>query len=152
MIRRSIVTLIAVMIVGLSMASLPRRSVASAEPDVAGRYDCDGTNPEGHPYHGTVEIIAHGRRFEVRWTLPPQTPGGEPDVIVGIGLIVDGRLSVAYHIGAPAIVVYRVTAATPLTLSGQWAIPHAPGVYLETLTKTPPSAKPAPSRDGERKG
>lgn len=115
------------------------------DPELPGTYVCTGLSPEGKPYAGTVVIVAHSHgRFEVRWTFPDPN-GGDDAEIGGIGIIVDGKFSVSYFAGYPAIAVYSIEKADPLTLKGQWAIPPADGMYPETLTKLPPGhPRPAP--------
>ena len=68
---------------------------------VAGVYLCEGTNPDGSPYKGIVEIVQFHSSFLVRWTLPDDVS------VIGVGIERAGVLSVSYFGGAPGIIVYK---------------------------------------------
>ncbi|HKO98668.1 MAG TPA: hypothetical protein VJU86_16840 [Pyrinomonadaceae bacterium] len=51
---------------------------AHSEPvtaDIAGSYNATGTNPNGSPYRGTLEVIKRGEVFQFRWTAGQQYDG-----------------------------------------------------------------------------
>ena len=115
---------------------------ATAEPrrktDLAGMYLCDGVNPDGSEYHGTVEIAALDDAFLVLWTL------SDGASMVGVGIYSGGVLAVSYFPGVPAIAVYKVDGDG---LVGEWTMGADGGVHPETLIKTvPESPQPPPHR------
>lgn len=141
--RRQIALLLVVGVVGWSGILAKPIAQIQDTPELPGTYICTGLNPEGKPYAGTVEIVAHpGGRFQMTWTFA--NPNGEDVQIHGIGIVVDGKLSAAYYPGYPAIAVYSVEKHNPLTLSGKWAIPPAAGIFPEQLVKVP-AGHPVPS-------
>ena len=115
-------------------------SIAAPEPqsDLAGVYQCNGTNPDGSAYHGVVEIVKNYDTFRVRWTLGNQTP------VVGIGILSEGVLAVSYFGRAPVVVVYQIDGSR---LIGEWAMGGGGGgIASETLRKVasrPTLRKPA---------
>src|SRR5436189_1133954 len=44
-------------------------------PDVAGKYNVTGTNPEGGVYKGTLEVITRGDVYQFRWNAGTQYDG-----------------------------------------------------------------------------
>jgi len=44
-------------------------------PDIAGKYNVIGSNPDGGPYKGTLEVIAHGDVYQFRWNAGTQYDG-----------------------------------------------------------------------------
>ena len=44
-------------------------------PDVAGKYNITGTNPDGSPYRGTLEVISRGDVYQFRWNAGAQYDG-----------------------------------------------------------------------------
>jgi hypothetical protein len=103
-------------------------SLAAPPPpsDVAGVYSCAGTNPDGTPYEGVVEIARVRDTYRVRWTL-------EDGSIIGVGIFSNGVLAVSYFGGAPAVAVYRIEGER---LVGEWTMGGVEGtMYRETLTK-----------------
>jgi len=110
----------------LVLAGLNAPALAQ-EPDIAGRYRCEGVNPDGGSYRSVVEIDRDDQTYIVRWV------GREP--ALGIGILRDGHLSVAYTNGrATGVIVYRIERGPRLT--GQWTVLGADGrLYEETLTK-----------------
>ena len=44
-------------------------------PDIAGKYNVNGSNPDGGQYKGTLEVIAHGDVYQFRWTAGTQYDG-----------------------------------------------------------------------------
>ena len=44
-------------------------------PDIAGKYNVAGSNPDGAPYKGTLEIIRRGDVYQFRWNAGTQYDG-----------------------------------------------------------------------------
>lgn len=102
-----------------------------------GVYTCEGTNPDGTPYSGVVEIIKHKETYLVRWTMPDDSQ------VVGVGIFGGNQLAVSYFGGTPALVVYAL--AENGKLNGKWTAGGAEGaVFQETLTRLPEGSAPAP--------
>jgi len=126
------------LLAGILVALCAIGSIAAPAPlpDLAGVYRCDGTNPDGKPYHGLVEIRKVRDTFRVRWTM-------DDGAITGVGIYSGGVLAVSYFGGAPAVVVYTVDGEK---LVGEWTMGGAEGAtYAETLTRTgavPPAREP----------
>ena len=129
-----------------ALASKPSAQIQDT-PELPGTYAVSGTSPEGKPYTGMADIVAvSGGRFLVRWVFPATDGDPEKDVqVLGIGIVVNGALSVAYFSGVPAVAVYTVEKANPLTLSGRWAVmvPQADAIYTEQMVKVPADHPPA---------
>ena len=47
----------------------------SPPPDIAGKYNVTGSNPDGGAYKGTLEIIPHGGVYQFRWKAGTQYDG-----------------------------------------------------------------------------
>jgi hypothetical protein len=110
-----------------AIASIASIAAPDPQPDIAGLYRCDGTNPDGTAYQGVVEIAQVHDTFRVRWTLKDDT------AVVGVGILSGGVLAVSYFGGAPAVVVYTIDGSR---LVGEWAMGGPDGVIAsETLTK-----------------
>src|SRR5260370_20121260 len=45
-------------------------------PDIAGKYNITGTNPDGGGYKGSLEVIPHGDVYQFRWSAGNQSDGG----------------------------------------------------------------------------
>ena len=108
---------------------------SAAQPgatDVTGAYLCEGVNPDGTKYRGTVDITKVNDTYRVEWTMAEHS-------LVGIGIFSNGVLAVSYFGGAPGVIVYRPSGGT---LVGEWTVGTAEGaVYAETLTRMPARMK-----------
>jgi hypothetical protein len=94
---------------------------------LGGVYACEGTNPDGRSYHGTVVITRHGDTVQVGWMARTGLAA------VGFGIVRDGVLAVSFYGAAPGVAAYRIDGER---LVGQWTQPGANGlVFFETLTK-----------------
>jgi hypothetical protein len=87
----------------------------SATPaDIAGEYTVAGTNENGSPYKGELEVIRHGDVYQFRWKAGPQYDG--------IGIPNGGVVAVAFTQGANGkgcgVVSYQILADG--TLDGAW--------------------------------
>lgn len=108
---------------------------SAAQPgatDVTGAYLCEGVNPDGTKYRGTVDITKVNDTYRVEWTMAEHS-------LVGIGIFSNGVLAVSYFGGAPGVIVYRPAGGT---LVGEWTVGTAEGaIYAETLTRMPARMK-----------
>lgn len=50
-------------------------TTAAPAPDIAGKYNIVGTNPDGGSYKGTLEVIARGDVYQFRWNAGTQYDG-----------------------------------------------------------------------------
>jgi hypothetical protein len=132
-VRAALVALVALVLIGPVHAGQGQ----SADNKLEGAYTCEGTNPDGTPYSGVVEIVKHKDTYLVRWTMPDDSQ------VVGVGILSEKQLSVSYFGGTPALVVYSV--AENGQLNGKWTAGGAEGaIFKETLTRMPEgAAKPA---------
>jgi len=89
-------------------------SPIAATPEIAGSYAVVGTNPNGSPYKGNLEVIQHGDVYQFRWTA-----GGQSD---GVGVINGNVVAVAFANGPDGtgcgVVDYVI--APDGTLEGRW--------------------------------
>lgn len=89
-------------------------SPMAAPPDIAGSYAVVGTNPNGSPYKGDLEVIKHGDVYQFRWSAGSQSDG--------VGVINGNVVAVAFANGADGkgcgVVDYVITADG--TLDGRW--------------------------------
>jgi hypothetical protein len=76
-----------------SSSSTANAATASAAPaaNIAGKYNITGTNPNGAPYKGTLEIIAQGDVYQFRWNA-----GAQYD---GVGILNGSVVAVAFASG-----------------------------------------------------
>ena len=118
------------LVVALQAALLAAQPDAAA--DVTGAYLCEGVNPDGTKYRGTVDITKVNDTYRVQWTMAEHS-------LTGIGIFSNGVLAVSYFGGAPGVIVYRPADGR---LVGEWTVGTAEGaVYAETLTKMPARMK-----------
>ena len=120
------------------------------QPELQGVYRCDGSNPDGSPYRGIVEIAKNHDTFQIRWTFPDRRSA------FGIGLVRGNTLSVSYFgAGTAGLAIYKIEEGKRLV--GEWTVAGADGsVYAETLTKLSenprdPSTDEWKRRDGDRR-
>jgi len=76
-----------------SGSSTANAATAGSAPaaHIAGKYNITGTNPNGAPYKGTLEIIAHGDVYQFRWNA-----GAQYD---GVGILNGNVVAVAFASG-----------------------------------------------------
>jgi hypothetical protein len=93
--------------------STPNQTAASSA-DIAGNYDVAGTNADGSPYKGALEIIKHGDAYQFRWNAGKQYDG--------VGVQNGGVVAVAFTEGTDGkgcgVVTYKVLSDR--TLDGRW--------------------------------
>lgn len=89
-------------------------SNTATPPDIAGQYNVVGTNPNGSPYRGTVEVIRQGAVYQFRWKAGPQYDG--------VGVVNGNVIAVAFTEGADGkgCGVVDYTIAADGTLDGKW--------------------------------
>ena len=87
---------------------------ATPPSDIAGEYTVVGTNENGSPYKGALEVIKHGDVYQFRWNAGKQYDG--------IGIPNAGVVAVAFTGGATGegcgVVSYQILADG--TLDGRW--------------------------------
>jgi len=119
----------------------PSNSTAAA-PNIAGKYNITGSNPDGGVYRGTLEVIARGDVYQFRWNAGTQYDG----VAVQNGNIV----AVAFANGSDGkgcgVIHYDIQGDG--TLSGKWGYwgvnnpekkrRHEPVVLASTANMTRP--------------
>ena len=95
-----------------SNAAQQRRAPTAA--DIAGDYAIVGTNEDGSPYKGALEVIKHGDVYQFRWDAGKQYDG--------VGVPNGNVVAVAFTGGSDGegcgVVSYQVLADG--TLEGQW--------------------------------
>ena len=123
------------MIAVLSCAGFGFHNVAhAAGTGVAGRYQVEGTNPDGRPYRGALKIEQKGDVYDLTWD-----SGG---INKGVGMMVDSKLVVGYGNAGCGVVAYKRNGGN---LDGHWAMPNSTQLGSETAT-------PAQSGSGSLSG
>jgi len=111
-------------------AELVSSSSPAAPPEIAGSYNVVGTNPNGSPYKGTLEVIKHGDVYQFRWTA-----GGQYD---GVGVTNGNVVAVAFANGPDGkgcgVVDYAI--APDGTLAGRWGYWGVDESGTENATRT----------------
>jgi hypothetical protein len=135
-------TIVALLSILVCLLVVPRAEAKDLKPaDVAGIYQCEGTNPEGKPYSGIVEVVSLPTGVVyARWTLE----SGEQSFAVG--LVRRGLLVLSYYGGAAGTAVYELKDRR---LDGEWTAAGSGDIYRERLVKVPagkPVVRPTPSR------
>ena len=102
----------------------------AAKPDVAGKYNITGTNPDGAPYKGTLEVITRGDVYQFRWNA-----GSQYD---GVGVQNGNIVAVAYTTGTDGkgcgVVDYDI--AGDGSLNGKWGYWGTNEAGTENATRT----------------
>lgn len=142
MVRTTLCLVIALAASGISAGAIPEAETS----DLAGVYQCRGTNPDGSAYEGVVEIARIADTYRVHWRLSNDVN------VIGVGIYSGGVFAVSYFGGAPGVVVYRIDGSR---LIGEWTMGGAEGtIYTETLTRVaagvveprePERRRPAPA-------
>jgi hypothetical protein len=120
-------------LVGLGAIALVLTAASSSwaqeQPDVAGVYRCEGTNPDGSRYRGVVEIRKEADTYRVSWTMSQRASA------LGIGILRGDVLAVSYFTGESlGVVAYRMEKGGQLI--GEWAVLGAGGLTRpETLSR-----------------
>jgi hypothetical protein len=114
--------------------------------DLTGTYSCRGQNFDGKPYEATVQVEKENDAYQLLWIANDEV------VAVGMGVLRNDVLAVAYFSGSPGVVAYHLEGEGRLV--GHWTVPDAGGIVAsETLTRTSTGtrgwAPPSPPRSGD---
>jgi hypothetical protein len=121
-------------LLGLLMFTAATDAIPAVDTDIEGVYICKGTNPDGSPYEGVVEVAKRNGAFQVQWFFEAGRAA------VGMGIRSGDVLAVSYFSGTPGVVAYKIEEGSKLV--GEWTVPGAEGkLFPETLTKAPPGFK-----------
>jgi len=111
-----------------STSSSTNRDVPA--PDIAGKYNITGSNPEGGNYKGTLEVIKRGDVYQFRWNAGTQYDG--------IGVQNGNIVAVAYANGTDGkgcgVVDYDI--ASDGGLNGKWGYWGTNEAGTESATRT----------------
>jgi hypothetical protein len=115
-------------LIGLALLAAPAAAQRS------GLYDVEGTNLDGTPYTGVVQIEQLGlSSFRILWRIGNQT-------VEGVGMASGRSVSVAYGLRErPGMGIYTLNPDG--SLDGEWTIIGAPALGRERLVP-----RPAPAR------
>src|SRR5437016_1474246 len=95
-------------------ANTSANTTSAPAPDIAGKYNVVGSNPDGGGYKGTLEVIPHGDVYQFRWNAGTQYDG--------VGVTNGNVVAVAFANGANGkgcgVVDYEI--ATDGALRGRW--------------------------------
>ncbi len=108
------------------LAALTLCAAVPGHSDLAGTYDVAGTNLDGSPYTGTLQVTARGPAYQFSWAT-----GNDYE---GVGLQGDDAVAAAYGGDGCGVVLYRV--GRDGTLDGRWAIYGMEGVGTERARRT----------------
>src|SRR3954463_16426911 len=99
-------------------------------PDIAGKYNITGSNPEGGNYKGTLEVIKRDDVYQFRWSA-----GGQYD---GVGVQNGNTIAVAFTTGTDGkgcgVVDYDI--ASDGALDGKWGYWGTNEAGTESATRT----------------
>lgn len=103
---------------------------AAPAPDIAGKYNITGTNPDGAAYKGTLEVISHGDVYQFRWNAGTQYDG--------VGVQNGNIVAVAYTTGTNGkgcgVVDYDIKGDG--ALDGKWGYWGTNEAGTESATRT----------------
>jgi hypothetical protein len=119
-------------------------SAPAPAPDVAGHYNIVGSNPNGAPYKGTLEVITRGDVYQFRWNAGTQYDG------VGVQ---NGKVVAVAFANGPngkgcGVVDFDIAANG--SLNGKWGYWGTNEAGTESATRTSGSG-PAGEYDGTGK-
>ena len=113
-----------------SSSSSSSKNSATAPPNIAGKYNVAGTNPNGSAYKGTLEVIPHGDVYQFRWSA-----GNQSD---GVGVVNGDVVAVAFASGANGkgcgVVDYNINGDG--SLDGRWGYWGTDESGTETATRS----------------
>lgn len=112
-------TLLLPLFVVLSLAQ------GSASVTVAPRYACEGQDPGGSTYTATLETMARGPLWLLRWSM------GNGALVYGIGLLEGDRLTVAFRDDPGTITGLTIYQVATGTLRGRWTAFGASATFSE---------------------
>ena len=106
------------------------RTASAPKPDIAGKYNITGTNPDDSPYKGTLEVITRGDVYQFRWNA-----GSQYD---GVGVQSGKVIAVSYTTGTDGkgcgVVDYDIQGDG--TLDGKWGYWGQNEMGTETAKRT----------------
>jgi hypothetical protein len=115
---------------GTASTTSTTSSAPAAPPDIAGRYNVVGNNPDGGQYKGTLEIIPHGNVYQFRWNAGTQYDG--------VGVANGNVVAVAFANGTNGkgcgVVDYEITSDGGL--DGKWGYWGTNEAGTERATRT----------------
>jgi hypothetical protein len=92
----------------------PANDAPAPTPDIAGKFNVTGSNPDGAPYKGTLEIIPRGDVYQFRWNAGTQYDG--------VGVSNGNFVAVSFATGANGkgcgVIDYYIQGDG--TLAGKW--------------------------------
>jgi hypothetical protein len=113
-----------------SSTSSSSTTSSAPAPDIAGKYNITGSNPEGGNYKGTLEVIKRGDVYQFRWNAGTQYGG--------IGVQNGNIVAVAYANGTDGkgcgVVDYDIASDGALT--GKWGYWGVNEAGTESATRT----------------
>ena len=113
-----------------STTSTSSSTSAAPAPDIAGKYDITGTNPDGASYKGTLEVITRGDVYQFRWNA-----GSQYD---GVGVQNGNIVAVAFTTGTEGkgcgVVDYDIRGDG--ALDGKWGYWGTNEAGTESATRT----------------
>jgi hypothetical protein len=106
------------------------KTASAPAPDIAGKYNITGTNPEGGGYKGTLEVITRGDVYQFRWNAGTQYDG--------VGVQNGSIVAVAYANGSDGkgcgVIDYDI--ASDGSLSGKWGYWGVNDAGTESASRT----------------
>jgi hypothetical protein len=113
-----------------SNSSASSNAAPAAKIDIASKYKITGTNPDGAPYKGTLEVITRGDVYQFRWNAG--------SVYDGVGVQNGNVIAVAYTTGTDGkgcgVVDYDIQGDG--TLDGKWGYWGTNEAGTETAART----------------
>jgi hypothetical protein len=97
-----------------SSTTTTTNSAPAPLPDIAGKYNVSGSNPDGGVYKGTLEVIQHGDVYQFRWNAGTQYDG----VGVANGTVVAVAFANGKNGKGCGVVDYEITGDG--ALDGKW--------------------------------
>ena len=97
-----------------SSTTTTTNSAPAPLPDIAGKYNVTGSNPDGGVYKGTLEVIQHGDVYQFRWNAGTQYDG----VGVANGTVVAVAFANGQNGKGCGVVDYEITGDG--ALDGKW--------------------------------
>ena len=115
---------------GAAVAALLVADLAPASAQRVGFYDVVGTNPDGTPYAGVLQLAQAGlAAWQVAWNV-------EGNRFAGYGMSNGTTFAVGFTLqNRPGLGIY--TIAEDGVLTGQWTLVGSSAIGTETLTPRP---------------
>jgi hypothetical protein len=135
------------LVLGATLYASPGTERSNEPVDLTGTYSCRGQDFDGNSYEAVVQIVMQNDAYQLLWIADDEV------MAVGMGVVQNDVLAVAYFAGSPGVVAYHVAGEGRLV--GQWTVSGADGnVATETLTRTADItgewAQPSRPRSGDQ--